>query len=122
MAYELDAAGQVRLTISDSGDSPVFEDHEIGAFLAMAKGNVDRAAARALDVIASDEALTSKYIRTQDLSTDGPKVAAALREHAKQLRAEADRDDDAADEGYFDVIDFDTDPCRAERTQHLLGF
>lgn len=95
---------QVRLTIIDTDETNfVFTDAQITAFLAMAGGSVDRAAARALDVIASDEALTSKVIRTQDLATDGPKTAAALREHAKQLREQADHED----EGYFEIINFD---------------
>ena len=52
--------------------------------------------APALDAIATSEALISKAIRTQVLSTDGPKTADALRKHAATLRAEADRDDELA--------------------------
>lgn len=81
--------GKVRLLINDTGESPVFSNDEIQAFLDIEGGVVKLAAARALDTIADDEALTSKAIRSQDLATDGAKVAAILREHAKQLRAEA---------------------------------
>lgn len=81
--------GKVRLLINDTGNSQVFNNDEIQAFLDIEGGVVKLAAARALDTIADDEALTSKAIRTQDLSTDGAKVAAILREHANQLRAEA---------------------------------
>lgn len=51
------------------------------------EGNNDKlAAAAALDIIASSEALISKKIELLDLKTDGPAVAKALREHAKTLR------------------------------------
>lgn len=62
------------------------------------------AAAQALDTIASDEALTSRIIRTQDLSTDGPKTAVVFREHATRLRAQADKAVDDADEGFFQIV------------------
>lgn len=51
------------------------------------EGNNDKlAAAAALDVIASSEALIQKKIELLDLKTDGPAVAKSLREHAKSLR------------------------------------
>lgn len=81
--------GQVRLLINDTTDSPVFSDPEIAAFLLLEGQNVKLAAAQALDTIADDEALTSKVIRTQDLSTDGASVAEGLRQRAQQLRDDA---------------------------------
>lgn len=48
------------------------------------------AAADALDAIASNEALVQKKMRLLDLATDGPAVAASLREHAKALREQSD--------------------------------
>lgn len=99
------AAGQVRLLINDDDETrEVFSDDAITGFLAMENQSVKRAAAQALDIIASDEALTSKYIRTQDLTTDGPKVAESLRKHAAALRAQADAADESADEGFFQII------------------
>lgn len=47
------------------------------------------AAADALDTVARSEVLVSKKIRTQDVSTDGPAVAAELRAQAASLRAQA---------------------------------
>lgn len=93
--------GQVRLLISDTTDAPVFSDPEIETFLALEGDAVKLAAALALLTIAGDEALTSKVIRTQDLSTDGAKLAAELRAQAKEFR------DQAADEGegYFELVD-----------------
>lgn len=97
--------GQVRLLLNDTSDTDsVFADGEIAAFLTIEGGNVKRAAAQALDTIADDEALTSKAIRTQDLATDGPKVADSLRKRAAALRAQADKADDDADEGFFALV------------------
>jgi hypothetical protein len=89
--YSTDVA-KVRLLISDIDDaSQIFNDPAISAFLAMAlDGNVKRAAAQALLVMASNEVLVQKKIRIFDLSTDGPAEAEALRKLALQLREEAD--------------------------------
>ncbi|HET7398990.1 MAG TPA: hypothetical protein VFJ94_10755 [Intrasporangium sp.] len=94
---------QVRLLISDvSTDAAkqILTDAQVGGYLAINAGNVRLAAADALDAIASSEALVSKVIRTQDLATDGAKVADALRRHATSLRALAGADD----EGVFDIV------------------
>lgn len=105
MAYDVvTPPGQVRLLINDTTSDPVFSDTDIAAFLVMEGGHVKRAAAQALDTIADDEALTSKAIRTQDLATDGAKVADSLRKRAAALRAQADMADEAADEGFFSLI------------------
>lgn len=93
--------GQVRLLINDVDDTRVFTDGEIAAFLAMEDGHVKRAAAQALDTIADNEALVGKAIRTQDLATDGAKVADSLRKRAAELRRQADNDEDNADDGAF---------------------
>jgi hypothetical protein len=88
------AGGQVRLLIPDTNPAAhVFEDEELGVFLALEGGRVKRAAALALETMASNEAFTQKAIKLLDLSTDGPKVAAELRARAKVLREQ-----DAADE------------------------
>ncbi len=95
--------GQVRLLIADVNESNlVLTDDQIDGLLAMEAG-VKRAAAAALDAIAVSEVLVSKVIRSQDLTTDGAKVADALRALARQLRGQADEDDNA---GFLDVIEF----------------
>nr|WP_297424780.1 hypothetical protein [uncultured Actinotalea sp.] len=97
--------GQVRLLVGDvDEDNLLLTDDQVHGFLTMHGVPADaaeapvaairRAAADALDTIASSEALVSKKIRSQDLSTDGPAVAAALRAHAVQLRVLADAADD----------------------------
>lgn len=90
MAYDITTdAGRIRLLISDvdQGD-PLFADDEIAAFLDM-EGSVKLAAALALETMASNEAMVSKVIRTQDVQTDGTKVSAELRARAKDLREQA---------------------------------
>ncbi|MEV7962407.1 hypothetical protein [Oerskovia paurometabola] len=121
------ALGQVRLLISDVSTDPakvILSDGMIAGYLHRwgitdggtkdyLRGPVGRAAADALDAIATSEALVSKVIRTGDgVSTDGAKVADALRKQAVALRAQADKDDidEGPDEAGFDVIEFQPYP------------
>lgn len=116
------AAGQVRLLIADvNEDDPLFTDAQLQGFLALEGDHVKRAAARALDVIAVSEVLVSKKIRTQDLQTDGPAVAKALREQALALRAEADADE-AAEGSFFDVIPGPGGCAWPELTERPVGW
>lgn len=104
-------AGQVRLLCNDVDTAAaVFTDDEIAAFLVLGGGTglglVLRAAATALETIASNEVMVSKVLKTQDLSTDGSKVSAELRARATDLRAQADLADEDAVAGLA-VIDYD---------------
>lgn len=104
----------VRLLINDvDEDNETFSDDDIEAFLALEGDSVRLAAAQALDTIASNEALVSKRIRTLGLSTDGPAVAKALRDHAARLRSQVAADD--AGDDVFGVVD--TCPSRLERAE-----
>jgi hypothetical protein len=86
-------AGKVRLLISDIDlTAPIFNDASVEAFLEISGGNVKRAAAAALMVIAVNEVLVQKRIRLLDLTTDGPAEANALRALAAQYRKEADEE------------------------------
>jgi hypothetical protein len=98
------AIGQVRLLIPDveqlenladpeSSAEYIFNDAQIQAFLSLYGNNVKRAAAQAKLVLATSEALINKVIRTSDYNTDGAKLGAELREQAKSLQQEADKDD-----------------------------
>lgn len=117
--------GQVRLLIPDvapvtQGRLPdsvpvlIFTDEQIESFLAMNGGNVKRAAADAIDTVATDEALLSKVIKTEDLQTDGAKLLEALRKRAAALRSSAD-EDDARDH------DFVTYPGRCAQNYVYFG-
>lgn len=106
--------GQVRLLIADLSDPPIMDDAMLEGYLGMhgyvvgdaasiERPGIWRAAADALDAIATSEALTSKVIRTQDLSTDGAKVADALRKQSTALRQKADQ---AEADSFFEIIPF----------------
>lgn len=84
----------------------MFSDDQIGHFFMVGQGNLLRAAAFANYALASSEALISKVIKTQDLATDGAKVAQALIAKADALMKQADNADAAADDAYFEIIDF----------------
>ena len=93
MAFTFDPTtprGQVRLIIGDTTEAAaMFEDASIDAFLTLAEdSDVRLASAVALDTIASNQALLLKKVKVGEISTDGPAVAKALREHAQALRDE----------------------------------
>jgi predicted kinase len=92
--YSTDVA-KVRLLISDIDVSEqIFNDAAIQAFIDMAlDGNLRRAAAQALMVMATNETMVQKQIKILDLSTNGPAQAQALLALAKQYREEADAEE-----------------------------
>lgn len=112
-------AGRVRLLLNDVDDATmVFTDEEINAFLLMERGAVKLAAAQAIDTNADNEALASKVLRTQDLTTDGSKIAAVLHARAEQLRNQhfAELEED----GFFDIIE--AGPYRHPELTEYYGF
>lgn len=112
--------GKLRLLISDVDESNlVLSDDVIAGFLGLYDGGetrpaLRRAAADALDAIATSEALIGKVIRTEaGVSTDGAKLADALRKHAAQLRAQATAEEEALaaeDDFFFGVAEFSPHP------------
>lgn len=98
--------GLVRLLIPDTDlDNLLFTDAQLEALLALEGAVTKRAVAAALEVVAANEVMVGKVIKTQDLSTDGAKVSDALLKRAAELRRQADEDDpDSA--GGLDIIDF----------------
>lgn len=101
---ESDDVATVRLLIADTHSDAakqLLTTQQLQSFLDLEGGSVKLAAAQALDTIASSEALVSKVIKSQDLTTDGAKTAEALRKHAAQLRQQAADSDD----GYFEIVD-----------------
>jgi hypothetical protein len=102
--------GKIRLLISDTDpDNPAFTDTQITAFYTISGSNVRLGAAAALDALAASEVLISKAIKTLDLETNGPAVAAELRNQAKTLRVTAGDYD--ADGNLFGmaIVDFRPD-------------
>lgn len=110
-SYDLDTeVGQLRLIIFDTNATThTFEDGELLAFYALEGSSVKRAAALALETMASNEAMTLKVIKLLDLQTDGAKVADSLLKRAAELRKQADADDAAADGGAFDIAEMVVD-------------
>ena len=90
--------GKVRKYAQDTGSrdslgntvintaNAIFTDVEIQGFLDDNSSDVYAAAADALEIIAANQAYVLKVISNNGLSTNGPAVAAALRETARQWR------------------------------------
>lgn len=114
-----EAQDDVRLLIADTNAATrMFSLRQVSQFLRLNADNVRRAAAQALDVIASNEAMVSKVIRTQDLSTDGAKVAEALRKQAAELRRQADAGEGDDDSSGFEIAEFEPYPARPELAEY----
>ena len=105
MAFTYDlttARGKVRLLCTDSVVAyEIFDDDDIDAFLSLESSGVKKAAALALETIASSEVLVQKRIKLLDLSTDGPAESTELLKRATLLRAQAEADE----EGEYSPID-----------------
>lgn len=116
MAFTFDVStnrGKVRLLVPDTSSSAyVFADAEIDAFLSIEASSVRRAAALALETLASNQALVLKVIKIMDLQTDGAKLSDALLKRADRLREQADFDD-MADGDLFDWAEMVVDPFSA---------
>lgn len=114
---QADAIDHVRLLMADVGDDQYLDNTQVEAYLELNDWDVRLAAADALDAIATSETLVGKVIHTQDLQTDGTKVADSLRKHADRLRAQAkDLADDTDD--IFDVAFPPTGRTRPEATEY----
>lgn len=120
MVLDLDPEQAVRLLTADVDPTrELVTAAQVNQYLLLNGGNYRRAAADVLDAIAVSELLVSKVIRTQDLQTDGAKVAAELRARADRLRKQAD-DEAAADTGdIFDVVP--TGTRRPHHAEHTPG-
>lgn len=108
-SYDLTTdVGKIRLLIPDRTTATAFfEDDELTAMLTL-EGDVRRAAALALETMASDEAYVQKVIKVLDLQTNGAATAKELRERAAALRAQAAEAELASDPG-FDVAEMVVD-------------
>jgi len=101
---------QVRLLMADT-EWAIFSDDEVDAFLTLtqvdATDQVLLAAAMGLDTMAASNALVLKKVDLMGTETDGPAVAAALRDQAKSLRQQWK---DLSDEGMpFGTAEFADD-------------
>jgi hypothetical protein len=85
----------------------LMSDGLLQSYLVINHDKLYGAAADALLALAANEALVSKKIRTEDLSTDGSVIANSLRQIAGEYRTRQKEDDaeDAALEA-FELVDF----------------
>jgi hypothetical protein len=109
MAWTFDPTtdrGRVRLLIGDDDTSnQIFQDASIDAFLSMEGGEVKLGAAAALEAIAAKQALVQKVMKVGDVTTDGAKLAQALRELAANFRAQVE------DAPAFDIAEWTITPA-----------
>lgn len=90
-------AGKVRLLVGDINETdPIFTDAQITGAIPLFP-NLHFTAAHLVDLIASNEVLVSKKIKSEDIATDGPAVANALRVQAEKLREVGQKVEDDAD-------------------------
>lgn len=93
---------RVRLLCTDTDSAnPIFTDEEIAVFLDLEDDSLRRAAALAMETIASQEVLVLKVVKRLDLQTDGRAVSDSLLKRAAALREQAD-EQEARDGGLFD--------------------
>lgn len=105
----------IRLLIPDlgTGSDQIFSDDQISSFATLGSDDPLMAAALALDVVATNEALTYKYVKTDDLTVDGTKTASLIMQRAKSLREMAAYAINDAFEIIFPPIDRLTPPPEA---------
>lgn len=100
----MSCGADVRLLIPDLESPPIFDDNKIEQFLNLAGGKPFLAAALALEVIATDEVLTYRIVRTDDLSVNGVTGAEVLLRRASNLRQQQNDADTAAGEAFHLVF------------------
>lgn len=88
-------------------------DGLLQSFLVLNGDKLYGAASDALLALAANEALVSKKIRTEDLSTDGSVIANSLRQIAQEFRGRQKEEDleDAALES-FELVDYTDYPSK----------
>lgn len=89
----------------------LISDAQLQAYIAINKDGLFGAAADALLAIATNEALVSKKIRTEDLQTDGPAVAGELRRMSELYRQRQKDEYEALDyEEAFEIVNYVPQP------------
>lgn len=105
-----------QVDFNDDGTAQyIFADTHLEGLYVISVGEgvakIYRAAASALRALAVSEGLIQKVIRTEDLQTDGAKLASALLAGAKMLEDQATNADD--DLEIMQVVDFQPRPMDA---------
>ena len=100
---------EIRLNVGDrpaTESDRLFSDADLGVFLDREECDVNRATARTLRVIAGNYAMVLKKIDRDGLKTDGPAVAAELRQLADEF--------DAMSAPVHEILRTDADVARQE--------
>lgn len=119
----MDYTTELRLIRANLGENPtdqathLIDDDTLKIWLDERDGSPNWATHKALLTIAMSEALLSKKITTQDLSTDGPAVAASLMKLADYYKAQADTE---AGETYFAAYVPDAEERRREAEERRV--
>ncbi len=92
----------------------IFTDSHLASLLRLNRANVRLAAADALEVLGTSEALILKVVTTEDLATNGAALMGRYLERARQMRQAAAAEMNAEDEGGFDIIPFFVSPAHWE--------
>lgn len=112
------AVGKVRILIpdteqidyNDDGEPAyLFTDEQLQVYIDLHgedSPGIHRATADAVEALGTSEAYISKVVRTEDLQTDGAKVANALYVRARQLRQAADDEEQKEAWDAFELVEF----------------
>jgi hypothetical protein len=103
--------GKVRLLIPDTDENAlIFSDQQLQAFVDIGHGNVKMGAAHALSVVATDRAMLTQVVKTDDYSVGDPaQLVKQLLARAEKLRAEGQEElDKDGDDGIFELVDSDS--------------
>lgn len=100
----------------ENEDEYLFDDTQIENFLTIGGNSILRAAGLAMIAVGNSEALISKVIKTQDLSTDGSKLQDKWRESGEALLARADKEEMASAMDFFEIVDY-REGWQAERPE-----
>lgn len=116
--------GQLRVLVGDTTATPtdpptpgfaeyaVYGDNDLASAIALAQGNIARAAGNLLTTLAASYAASGKSIKTDDLAIDTTKRGATLLEIARAFHEEAGSVDQRGASDYFDMVlgpDIDTE-------------
>lgn len=111
---DYDGTGELRYALPDES---------LETYITLRKGGIYGAAADALRAMAALEIRVGKYLRTEDLQTDGARVGDALRLLAREYdkRQAEDDDSEALENHAFEIVDFKYPYVNPEDSYFLRG-
>ena len=104
MAATAEQRTLIRLLVPDNQDETVFTDAEIDAFFDL-EGDVRRAAAQAIDVIANNDIMLYRHTEIMDVVVNAAEAGKELRYRADVLRKQAAAHADWGHISFYNVRD-----------------